>query len=194
MQWTRSETIALAQQSCTHCYGLGLRPGRAGVSTPCNCVFRAIFRACYAKFRQCSSKEKYVSRVSLESNPGRQRKATWGLKNEEFIADFCLVSRRTLDEKQYTLFKYHYLLGADWKLCCRRLGMERGAFFHEAYRIEQKLGRTFRELKPFSLFPIDEYFNSTGRQEPKQVVPFPVETERAKPIKPVTSSPVTRVA
>ncbi|MBV9034527.1 MAG: hypothetical protein JO182_08535 [Acidobacteriaceae bacterium] len=113
------------------------------------------------------------------------------MKNEEFVADFCLVSRRTLDEKQYQLFKFHYLLGADWKLCCRRLGMERGAFFHEAYRIEQKLGRTFRELEPFALFPLDEYFGSTGRQESKRIVPFPVETEG---VKPVASFPVKRVA
>ena len=148
MQWTRSETLALAQQSCTHCYGLGLRPGRAGVSTPCNCVFRAIFRACHARFRQCASKEKYISRVSLEANPGRQRRSVWGLKNEEFMADFCLVSKRTLDELQHKIFTNHFLLGADWKLCCRKLGMERGAFFHEVYRIEQKLGRTFRELEP----------------------------------------------
>jgi len=40
--------------------------------------------------------------------------------------------------------------------------MDRGAFFHEAYRIEQKLGRVFRELEPHALFPVDEYFNGTG--------------------------------
>ncbi len=177
MQWTRSETLALAQQSCTHCYGLGLRPGRAGVSTPCNCVFRAIFRACYARFRQCASKEKYVSRVSLESNPGRQRKSVWGLKNEEYIADFCLVSRRTLSEQEYKLFKFHFLLGADWKLCARKFNMDRGTFFHEVYRIEQKLGQTFRELEPHALFPLDEYFNSTGRQKVVPITPFKVESE-----------------
>ena len=194
MQWTRSETLALAQQSCTYCYGLGLRPGRSGVSTPCNCVFRAIFRACYARFRQCTSKEKYVSRVSLESNPGRQRRSVWGLKNEEYIADFCLVSRRTLDENQHKLFKYHFLLGADWKLCCRKLGMDRGEFFHEVYRIEQKLGRTFRELEPFALFPLDEYFNSTVRQKEKDVTPFPVESDDLKGAKALFKFPTRRAA
>ncbi len=194
MQWTRSETLALAQQSCTYCYGLGLRPGRSGVSTPCNCVFRAIFRACYARFRQCTSKEKYVSRVSLESNPGRQRKATWGLKNEEYIADFCLVSRRTLDEHQYKIFKFHFLLGADWRLCCRKLDIERGEFFHEVYRIEQKLGRTFRELEPFALFPLDEYFNSTGRQKATAIVPFPVETDDLDGTAVLSKFPIKRAA
>src|SRR4051794_25086343 len=198
MQWTRSETLALAQQSCTHCYGLGLRPGRAGVSTPCNCVFRSIFRACYARFRQCASKEKYISRVSLESNPGRQRKSVWGLKNEEFMADFCLVSRRTLDEFQYKVFKYHFLLGADWKLCCRKLNLDRGNFFHEVYRIEQKLGRTFRELEPFALFPLDEYFNSNRGAEniaPTPIESYPVKTDKiATTTKKLLSFPIKRAA
>ena len=177
MQWTRSETLALAQQSCSVCYGLGLRPGRAGNSAPCNCVFRAIFRACYTRFQQCASKEKYISRVSLEANPGRQRRSVWGLKDEEFTADFCLVSKRALSERDYRIFKFHFLLGADWKLCCRKLNLDRGSFFHEIYRIEQKLGKTFREIKPHALFPIDEYFNSTGREAVAQsCIPFKVET------------------
>jgi hypothetical protein len=176
MDWTRSETLALAQQSCSHCYGLGLRPGRGGASTACNCVFRAIFRACYARFRQCAAKEKYISRVSLEANPGRQRKSVWGMKNEEFIADFCLIARRTLSDEQYRLFKFHYLLGADWKLCCRKLLFDRGEFFHEAYRIEQILGRAFRETEPYSLFPLDEYFNGSakGNKDPGR---FPVSAD-----------------
>jgi hypothetical protein len=174
MIWSRSETLALAQQSCTFCYGLGLRAGRNGCSTPCNCVFRNIFKACYARFRQCTSKEKYISRVSLEANPGRQRKSVWGLKNEEYIADFTLVSRRTLqgDALQTFIFKYHYLYGADWKAVVRQWNahpkhpqIDRGMFFHEVYRIQQRLGRVFRELEPHSLFPLDEYFNGTGRQE-----------------------------
>ena len=98
------------------------------------------------------------------------------MKNEEYIADFCLVSRRTLDEAQYRIFRFHYLLGADWKLCCRRLNMDRGTFFHEIYRIEQKLGRTFRELEPYALFPLDEYFNSTPRMH-APLIPFPVQSD-----------------
>lgn len=193
MQWTRSETLALAQQSCTLCYGLGLRPGRAGASTPCNCVFRSIFRACYARFRRCASKEKYISRVSLEANPGRHRKYTWGLKDEEYTADFCLVSRRTLDEHEYRIFKFHFLLGADWRLCCRKLNIDRGMFFHEIYRIQQKLGRTFRELEPHALFPLDEYFNGAG----KTVVPpsiFPIETAPPLQRKPLLRFPIKRAA
>jgi hypothetical protein len=100
------------------------------------------------------------------------------LKDEEFIADFCLVSRRALSDRDHRIFKYHFLLGADWKLCCRKLKIDRGEFFHEIYRIEQKLGKVYRELKPHALFPVDEYFNGTGREAVAQscIVPFKVET------------------
>jgi hypothetical protein len=157
-------------------------------------VFRAIFRACYARFRQCATKEKHVSRVSLEANPGRQRRSVWGLKDEEFIADFCLVSRRTLTEREHRIFKYHYLLGADWKLCCRKLNIDRGSFFHDVYRIEQKLGRTFRELQPHALFPVDEYFNSTTRMPVQATTPFLVETEELPKSAKLLKFPVKRAA
>jgi hypothetical protein len=105
-----------------------------------------------------------MSRISLEGNRGGQRKTIWSRKNEEFIADFCLVSRRALNDFEYRIFNFHFLLGADWKLCCRRLGMDRGNFFHEVYRIEQRLGRVFRELQPYGLYPLDEYFGGSTRE------------------------------
>jgi hypothetical protein len=162
MNWTRSETLVMAMQGCSHCYGLGLREARGGRTSPCNCVFRSIFRVVYARFRQCCSKERYISRISLEANPGRNRKNVWGLKNEEFMADFQLVSLRVLegDELALKVFRFHYLMGADWALCCRKLGIGRGEFWHEVYRVQQRLGRAFRELEPHALFPLDEYFAS----------------------------------
>ena len=159
MQWTRSETIGLARASCTHCHGYGLRTGLKGKESPCSCVFRAIFRACYARFRECAAKEKHLSRVSLEFfRGGKDRRYTYSRKIEDYMADFILVSRRTLDEFDNKVFRFHFLLGADWKLCCRRLGVDRGTFFHAIYRIEHLLGRTFRELEPYGLYPLDEYF------------------------------------
>jgi hypothetical protein len=97
---------------------------------------------------------------------GRQRPNTWGRKDEEFIADFSLVARRALSDSEHRLFRYHFLLGADWKLCTRKLGMDRGNFFHSVYRIEQKLGRLFRELQPYPLFPLDDYFHGPSRMAP----------------------------
>jgi len=105
--------------------------------------------------------EKHMSTVSLEWSSGPSGKRCYGRKVEEYIADFCAVSRRALDEPQYQLFRYHYLLGADWKLCCRKLKIDKGDFFHRVYRIEEILGRTFRELRPYPLFPLYDYFGPT---------------------------------
>ena len=143
-----------------------MRTGLRGKERPCNCVFRAIFRACYQRFRDCASREVYLSRVSLEFCRGKDRRRIYGRKTEEYMADFCLVSKRNLDDLEYRIFRFHFLLGADWKLCCRQLGMDRGTFFHVVYRIEQRLGRVFRELEPYSLFPLDEYFGGAIRRAP----------------------------
>ena len=177
IEWSRSDTLALAMHNCTQCHGSGLRLGKKSVS-PCNCVLRAIFRICYDRFLRCVTQEKHLSRVSLEPHMGRQRPGTWGRKDEEYIADFYLISRRNLDEFEHRLFRYHFMLGADWKLCSRRLGMDRGNFFHSVYRIEQKLGRIFRELQPYPLFPLDEYFNGASRQG-LRLVPDPQKTRNA---------------
>jgi len=156
MEWSRSETLALALNDCAGCLGSGLQIGRS--ARPCNCVLRSIFRICWGRFEWLVKQDPHQSRVSLPSHVGRAR-PSWGRKNEEFIADFWLVTRRTLTEPELKLFRYHFLLGADWKLCGRKLGVDRGNFFHAVYRIEQKLGRTFRELRPYPLFPLDDYFN-----------------------------------
>jgi hypothetical protein len=194
MKWTRSETLALAKQSCTFCYGLGMRPGRNGVSTPCNCVFRAIFRACLDRYLRSRHKEKRC-RVNMEllglgQSRTQGRNNIWGMKHEEYAADFVLVSRRVLgaDSLQWELFRYHFLLEGDWKICCRKTGLNRGEFFHEVYRIQQKLGRAFRELQPFSLFPLDEYFGGSVSGRKRNVHPI-LEVEAEEP-EPVQESPL----
>lgn len=191
MEWTRSDTIALAKHNCAQCHGVGLKLGRRGKANPCKCVLRAIFRACYNKFRHCVEKEKYMSRVSFELTRGRARRFVYGRKDEEYIADFILVSKRHLTEDEYRIFKYHFLLGADWKLCCRKLGMDRGNFFHAVYRIEEKLGRVFRELEPYSLFPLDEYFYGTNRlKDPAAIAPrIPPTRYEHGPIQPPLAQP-----
>ena len=151
--------------------GLGQRSVRKGERTPCKCVLRAIFRACYARFRYCSDREKYISKVTLVPCQGRENKMAFARLDEEYIADFCLIGRRSLDEFDYVVFKAHFLLGADWRLCCQQLRIDRGSFFHSIYRIQQRLGRVFRELKPYGLYPVDEYFAGRVRDCKLTVVP-----------------------
>ena len=180
MEWTRSETLALAANSCTQCHGLGLRIGRRGTASPCNCVLRGIFRACYARFRNCVEKEKHLSKCVLEFMPGSNHRNTWGRKDEEYCADFILIARRVLTPEEYRIFNFHFMLGADWRLCCIRLKLDRGLFFHAIYRIQQVLGKTFLELEPYALYPLDEYFNGGARgndpitmKTAANVLPFP---------------------
>jgi len=145
-------------------------------------VLRGIFRACYARFRQCVEKEKYLSKCVLEATPGSTRRSTWGRKDEEYCADFILIAKRVLDKEEYRIFNYHFLLGADWKLCCMRLKLDRGLFFHSIYRIQQILGKTFRELEPYALYPLDEYFNGSAHgQDPNQLRARPKVVPIAKP-------------
>jgi hypothetical protein len=99
------------------------------------------------------------TQVSFERNPsGRSTRGAWGRKEEEYIADFELISRRSLDPVHHQIFRYHFLLGADCKLCCQRLGIDRGAFFHAIYRIEERLGKAFYQTEPYALYPPNDYF------------------------------------
>jgi hypothetical protein len=163
--WSNSEAIGLAKESCAHCLGIGLRRDGRFENMPCSCVLRRIFRSCYAKFRYCATREKPIGQVRLEAVKGTEGNFSFGMKEEEYMADFCLVSKRALEPLEYDIFRCHFLLGADWRLCCRRLKLDRGTFFHHLYRIEQKLGRVYRELQPHALFPLDEYFGGKSRKE-----------------------------
>jgi len=165
MQWDRSETIGMANGTCKYCSGRGLRLVYKTKASPCNCVFRAIFRACLNRFRDCAARGTAFGTVSWEfcSGPGGRR--VYSRKQEEYMADFCLVSRRALDDEDHRLFRYYFLLGADWQLCARQLKMDRGNLFHAIYRIERTLGRAFAELRPYALYPLDEYFGGKIQKE-----------------------------
>jgi hypothetical protein len=160
--WTRSETLALANERCASCHGVGLLLGRKRLR-PCNCVLRSIFRICYNRYREVAQKEKHLTRATLDISAAQRRRTIWGRRDEEYLADFYLVSKRHLSPQEWDVFRFYFLLGADWKRCAERLKIDRGNFFHAVYRIEQKLGSIFRNLQPFALFPLDEYFNGSTR-------------------------------
>jgi len=166
MQWDRSNTIGMSSESCRFCEGHGTRIVYRKKSTPCNCVFRKIFRACLQRFRDCANNGTPFGTISWEFCAGIGGRRIYSRKQEEYMADFCLVSRRVLDQEDHRLFRFYFLLGADWQLCARRLKMDRGNFFHAIYRIERKLGRAFCELEPYALYPLDEYFGGTVYKGP----------------------------
>lgn len=185
-KWNRSTAIALAQMGCVYCAGNGTRLIRHGREVPCNCVYRVAFRACLNRYRECNANGAHASTVSLELCRGQDGRRVYSRKNEEYIADFCLVSRRSLNDDAHELFRYHFLLGADWRLCCQKLKIDRGTFFHGVYRIEQLLGRRFAEVQPYPLWPLDEYFGGKIEKEAKELKAV----KKPTPIRPIIPAPL----
>jgi hypothetical protein len=119
--------------------------------------------------------------TSLVPCHGAEHKQSYGRLDEEYIADFCLVSRRSLSPFDHQVFRNFFLLGADWRLCCRQMNCDRGDFFHAVYRIQQRLGRIYRELEPYSLFPLDEYFGGKVRKTNLMFMPRPIRPRAVQP-------------
>lgn len=167
----RSKHVALARHDCTKCQGTGL----ASPQETCPCVWRAIFRIVLRKVHAVAIGAHLLRPVCLLGASGPQGRSGNGRRLENFTADVYLTAQRTLQHKvDWDLFRYHYLLGADWKACCKVLRMDRGNFFHACYRIEAKLGRVFADLKPYALWPLDEYFQVViGRTADVRAIPVP---------------------
>lgn len=183
MEWNRSETLALASATCTLCQGLGLRLDTVKKDEPCKCVLRAIFRVCHERFVECASTNFDTSRSSIDYGSTHDLPGNWSRKSEEYVADFLLVSKRNLSEEEHKIFRYRYILGADWRLCCRKLGMDKGTFHHALYRIQHRLGRVFRELQPYGLYPLRDYFTTGYRsREADNVVSMKL-PENTKPFR-----------
>ena len=80
-----------------------------------------------------------------------------------YRADFCSTVRKAIARDDIPVLNSFFLDGRDWKYCCELLKMERGAFFHAVYRIEQTGGRALMEQKPYALYPLDSYLYGTTR-------------------------------
>jgi hypothetical protein len=189
--WDRSACIGLAKASCVYCHGYGLRPVfhainrgaeavaqvrmrranltppavRVSSEVPCNCVFRAAFRAVYNRFKDCAALRPHVNAVTWDRPRGTTGYRFYSRKREEFSADFCLIARRSLEDLEAEIFRRHFVRRADWRACCRQLSIDRGTFFHRVYEIEVLLGRVFAETLPYPLYPVAEYFGGIGNAE-----------------------------
>ena len=94
MEWTRSETLALAMHQCTQCHGSGLRLGRKSVLGTLQLRVARQFSASVMSASSTARRRRGTSARSRWSPGGPAEPFTWGRKDEEYIADFCLVSRR----------------------------------------------------------------------------------------------------
>ncbi len=133
------------------------------------------------KLRDCAAAG-HLQPVPLDGTGSpRYRRSSQVRKREEFTADVYLTAKRTLtDPTEWATFRLHYLYGADWKLTCKQIGLpyqenkDRKNFFHKCYQLESTIGRVFQELRPFALFPTDEYFQVVaGRTVDTRPLPIP---------------------
>jgi hypothetical protein len=193
----RRKLLAMASPACTHCHGFGCRVSEAGRKTDlCRCVDREVFRIVFRKYQELRQNAPSISKVSVQLTGGsRYRRVTWGRKNEEFMADFELIAKRVLTGLDFRILTLHVLQGLDWKICTAKLGMDKGLFFHHVYKIQALLGRAYREVRPYSLFPIDEYYagttgDGTGRdawaEQEAKVIPMRKRSRLSFPLPEVT--------
>ena len=104
----------------------------------------------------------------LEAVKGTEGNFSFGMKEEGSIWRIFALSANELEPSfEYDIFRYHFLLGADWRLCCRRLKKSTAAAFSTTPLpgSSRSLARVYRELQPHSLFPLDEYFGGKSRKE-----------------------------
>jgi len=140
----------MASACCSRCGGEGTTNLH-----PCRCVYRGMFRECYKRYLYCRDLQVVCCVERIQRGGGY----VVGFKSSEYVTDFEQVGRRSLPVPvENAVFRFHFLAGADWKLCYRQLGINRGEFFHVVYRVEERLGRVFAELKPYALWPVNEYF------------------------------------
>jgi hypothetical protein len=182
-EWTRSEVIGIAKVTCGFCHGYGLVPVLRGAAVPCRCVFRAIFRICHARYRECEAMVTHTNGVGIERAGGPSGYRLYSRKRQEYTADFALVAHRSLDPEEYGVFRLHFLGCADWRACCHTLGLDRGTFFHRVYSLTERLGRIFAELRPYPLYPVSTYFG--GVVQSPETLPLEIDAE-------VAGSPILR--
>jgi hypothetical protein len=177
MQCNKRDLGYLARLNCPLCGGMGYEELKRQGVLPCKCALGNVFRACYARFRDCVHDGRALSRVRFErSANGHSNRGSWSLKREEYMADFELVARRTLKPGPYQLFRFHFILGASISMCSKRLGISRSATRHAVERIEGILGEVFVMLQPYPLYPLSDYFNNR-RAEPVKACPLPPQRE-----------------
>lgn len=183
-----SHLITLANSRCLACDGRGIKS--IDNTSVCKCVYRRVFAACLDCFRNCLHKSPMNgTRLEMVSR-AKNCHQVYGRKNEEYMADFLLLAKRTLDgpdSLEYKLFNFHLLLGATGKLVMDRLGLRvpKPTFYHRIERIEEKLGEAFAETKPYGIYPLDEYFGGTTADGAKPrtlaIIPTVRNTEPVRP-------------
>jgi hypothetical protein len=161
--WRRGDVLPLAWKRCATCHGAGWQTPRSiRGEDPCECVTRRIFRDLMRERTKCLMSAEHISRCKPElsmGGGGRRARWNWCMPKQEFIADLHALALRTLDDEHLRVWRLYHCAGATWREACAILGIAKGDFYHRVYRVEHAIGRAARELMPYPLYPLDEYFS-----------------------------------
>jgi hypothetical protein len=102
----------------------------------------------------------------------------------EYCADFCLIAKRVLTPIQHAVFDHRYVRGGHWKLCPLKLSHR--LYYYRCDQVEAILGKTFRTLEPYPLFPVDGvdgYFSTVRHAAPRpcRIAVFPGQAQPLRP-------------
>lgn len=141
----------LADERCTACAGFGRRIAKRSTHEYCGCVLKRVSRIVLDRLR------------THEQAPPHWNFHRW-TRDAEFAADVLLTAKRTLDEKQLIIYRSYLLDERPWFEVEPKTKLGRGNFFHEVYRVEERLGRAFLDSP---VFPPQAYFS--GMQDAEGV-------------------------
>ncbi len=162
-----TNSLALAKPSCRRCSGSGAVVGRRTTKT-CACVYRRIFRACLTSYHHCQASIGSAGAVQYERVGHAQGRCAIiaSFKRAEYAADFIMLATRVLASRpvEWAVFEAYHILALEWMAALPHVNrtapfpVNRGRFFHAAYRAEDLIGRAIAESRPYSLFPPRAYF------------------------------------
>jgi hypothetical protein len=119
---------------------------------------REVFRACYQHYLNCGVE--HSGGAELERcNDGRGH-ISYSRRAEDFRCDFECIAKRALTLRQHVIFKRHFLGSESGTEVAKRLSITTAAFAYEVEEIEQRLGRAYRDTKPYALHPLWKYFGA----------------------------------
>ena len=144
--WPRGLLLSLATLDCERCHGVGMTPR---ICTVCKCVLRAVFHRVFNHYSEIQ--EQHQAQALLVCRSGQPE--------IEYMADVEHIARRHLTPGRWHLFREHILRRREWSEVAPEIGLDRGNFYHEVYRVEEILGKAFFETRPYGLFPPGSYFD-----------------------------------
>lgn len=162
--WPRGTALSLADPKCPVCTGygmVGLNQARGGYRLrACACAERTAFRAVMHRYHGLSFRSGDASTTKIGIvGAGVHGARSYGRPVEEFLADVDLAAKRVLPEQQWKVFRLRFVWRLELAEVARRLGLGSAhRAYHAADVVARRLGRTFVEMQPVALWPLDGYF------------------------------------